>query len=94
MIVVGYTADRFGQAALEHGISEAKLRDTVASSIAHVRRAIDDKDMTIDVIDANEPSPISRIDDEGYALMESTISATFPEAVVTPGIYVERVVAV
>ena len=58
--------------------------DTVASSIAHVRRAIDDKDMTIDVIDANEPSPISRIDDEGYALMESTISATFPEAVVTP----------
>lgn len=27
-IVVGYTADRFGQAALEHGISEAKLRDT------------------------------------------------------------------
>ena len=28
MIVVGYTADRFGTAALEHGIAEAKLRDT------------------------------------------------------------------
>jgi len=28
MIVVGYTADRFGKAALEHGIAEAKLRDT------------------------------------------------------------------
>lgn len=28
MIVVGYTADEFGQAALEHGIAEAKLRDT------------------------------------------------------------------
>jgi nucleotide-binding universal stress UspA family protein len=28
MIVVGYTADRFGKAALEHGIAEAKLRKT------------------------------------------------------------------
>jgi nucleotide-binding universal stress UspA family protein len=28
MIVVGYTADRFGHAALEHGIAEAKLRQT------------------------------------------------------------------
>jgi carboxypeptidase PM20D1 len=58
--------------------------DTVESSIAHVRKAIDDSGMSIDVLDANEPSPISRIDDEGYALMESTISTTFPEAVVTP----------
>lgn len=28
MIVVGYTADTFGHAALEHGIAEAKLRAT------------------------------------------------------------------
>ena len=28
MIVVGYTADVFGQAALDHGIAEARLRDT------------------------------------------------------------------
>jgi nucleotide-binding universal stress UspA family protein len=28
MIVVGYTADQYGRAALEHGIEEAKLRDT------------------------------------------------------------------
>jgi nucleotide-binding universal stress UspA family protein len=28
MIVVGYSADRFGTAALEHGIAEAKLRNT------------------------------------------------------------------
>lgn len=28
MIVIGYTADRFGQAALDHGIAEARLRDT------------------------------------------------------------------
>ena len=28
MIVIGYTADAFGQAALDHGIAEARLRDT------------------------------------------------------------------
>jgi nucleotide-binding universal stress UspA family protein len=28
MIVVGYTADRFGKAALDHAIAEAKLRET------------------------------------------------------------------
>ena len=28
MIVVGYSADRHGTAALEHGIAEAKLRNT------------------------------------------------------------------
>ncbi|MGU3501933.1 universal stress protein [Mycobacterium sp. C31M] len=28
MIVIGYTADQFGNAALEQGISEAKLRGT------------------------------------------------------------------
>jgi nucleotide-binding universal stress UspA family protein len=28
MIVVGYSADRYGTAALEHGIAEAKLRNT------------------------------------------------------------------
>lgn len=28
MIVIGYSADPFGRAALEHGIAEAKLRQT------------------------------------------------------------------
>lgn len=28
MIIVGYSADQFGRAALEAGIAEAKLRDT------------------------------------------------------------------
>lgn len=28
MIVVGYSADEFGQAAVEHAVAEARLRDT------------------------------------------------------------------
>ena len=33
MIVVGYSADLFGRAALEHGIAEAKLRGTTLNVI-------------------------------------------------------------
>jgi nucleotide-binding universal stress UspA family protein len=33
MIVVGYSADPFGRAALEHGIEEAKLRGTTLKVI-------------------------------------------------------------
>jgi nucleotide-binding universal stress UspA family protein len=33
MIVVGYSADSFGRAALEHGIEEAKLRGTTLKVI-------------------------------------------------------------
>jgi hypothetical protein len=33
MIVVGYSADPFGRAALEHGIAEAKLRNTTLQVI-------------------------------------------------------------
>lgn len=28
MIVIGYTADQYGEAALEHGLTEATLRGT------------------------------------------------------------------
>ena len=33
MIVVGYSADPYGRAALEHGIEEAKLRETTLKVI-------------------------------------------------------------
>jgi nucleotide-binding universal stress UspA family protein len=33
MIVIGYSADPFGRAALEHGIAEAKLRGTTLQVI-------------------------------------------------------------
>lgn len=37
MIVVGYSADRFGRAALEHAIAEAKLRGTNLLAINSTR---------------------------------------------------------
>lgn len=58
--------------------------DTVADAVAHVRRAIKDDDIRIDVVEEGDASPVSPIDDDAFRLLEATITATFPEAVVTP----------
>jgi carboxypeptidase PM20D1 len=57
--------------------------DTVASVLDHVRRTIDDDEVQVRVLDANEPSPISPMDD-AFALIESTIAEVFPDAVPAP----------
>ena len=58
--------------------------DTVASAIAHVRKAIRDDTVTVEVVEQNEPSPVSPVDDEAFRLIESTIAELFPAAVPTP----------
>src|SRR6476619_6661185 len=57
--------------------------DTVAGVIEHVRRAIDDDRVEIDVIEQGEPSPVSPRDD-AFLLLESGIREVFPDAVPTP----------
>ena len=58
--------------------------DTVAEVLAHVRKAVSDDQVEIDVIEQNEPSPVSPIDDDAFRLIESTISEVFPDAVPAP----------
>ncbi len=58
--------------------------DTVASATEHVRKAIADDTITVDVIDANEPSPVSPTDDPAFELLTSTITELFEDAVPTP----------
>jgi carboxypeptidase PM20D1 len=57
--------------------------DTVASVLEHVRRTIDDDEVQVSVVEANEPSPISPRDD-AFELIEATIAEVFPDAVPTP----------
>lgn len=57
--------------------------DTVAGVLEHVRRAIGDEQVHIDVLDQNEPSPVSPTDD-AFALLESTIRELFADAVPAP----------
>ncbi|GAB2865776.1 M20/M25/M40 family metallo-hydrolase [Nocardioides pacificus] len=58
--------------------------ESVASAVEHVRRAVNDDRVEIDVLESGEPSPLSPYDDEAFALLESTIGEVFPDAVPTP----------
>ena len=57
--------------------------DTVADVVEHVRRAVADDSIRIDVVEHGEPSPISPMD-EPFELLEECIGEVFPEAVATP----------
>lgn len=58
--------------------------DTVASATEHVRRAIADDSITLELLEANEPSPVSPVEDPAFDLISSTIAEQFPDAVPTP----------
>lgn len=57
--------------------------DTVAGVVEHVRSAIADDSIRIDVVEAGEASPVSPMD-EAFELVEACIEEVFPEAVPTP----------
>ncbi|GAB3247295.1 M20/M25/M40 family metallo-hydrolase [Nocardioides dilutus] len=60
--------------------------DTVETVLDHVRTAIDDKDVRIDVVEANEACQVSPMTsaDNGFRLLEETITEVFPDAVAAP----------
>jgi carboxypeptidase PM20D1 len=57
--------------------------DTVAGVLEHVRKVVADDQVHIDVLERNEPSPVSPRDD-AFGLLESTIGELFPDAVPAP----------
>lgn len=58
--------------------------DSVASVLRHVRGAIRDKAVTIEVVEEGEPSPVSRYDDAPFDLVTGVITEVFPDAVPSP----------
>jgi carboxypeptidase PM20D1 len=58
--------------------------DTVAGVLEHLRKAIHDEQVRIEVVEASEPSPVSPTDDDAFRLLESTVAECFPDAVPTP----------
>jgi carboxypeptidase PM20D1 len=58
--------------------------DSVASVVEHVRRAVHDSSVSIEVVEAGEPSPVSPTDDDAFRLIESMIGEVFPDAIATP----------
>ncbi len=58
--------------------------DTVASVVRHVRHAVRDRAVSVTVLEAGEPSPLSPTDDAAFELLTSTIAEVFPDAVASP----------
>jgi carboxypeptidase PM20D1 len=58
--------------------------DTVGGVVEHVKRAIRDDRVRVDVVEAHEPSPVSPTDDDAFRLLEDTIRVVFPDAVPAP----------
>jgi carboxypeptidase PM20D1 len=60
------------------------IGDSVASVVEHIRHAVADDTLRLEVVDANEPSPVSPSDGPAYDLIAGTVEAVFPDAVVAP----------
>lgn len=63
--------------------------DTVEAVIEHVRSAVDDPRISVEVLPGShalEPSPESRTDVEGFALLTRTIREMHPDAVIAPNL--------
>ncbi len=58
--------------------------DTVADVVAHLRKAVADEQVAIEVVEEGEASPVSPVDDDAFRLIESTVADLFPEAVPAP----------
>jgi len=65
-------------------------RDSIASVLQHVETVIDDPLVEISTYGGfgSEPSPVSRVDAPGYAAIERSIRAAFPEAIVAPALMI------
>src|SRR6185312_17023609 len=72
----------------ERAVATVNIRVAIDSSVAetieHVRRAINDPLVSIDVLHPSEPWPLSLANGAAWELVKSTIEETFPGTIVTP----------
>ena len=63
--------------------------DTVESVLAYLEETIDDPQVSVELIDGWNPSPVSRTDCDGYARIASAVADTWPDCIVSPYIMVQ-----
>ena len=54
--------------------------------VAHVRDAVNDPEISIEVLRASEASPVSPVDGEGFRIVQRALAEVVPEALVIPGL--------
>ncbi|PJJ72652.1 carboxypeptidase PM20D1 [Diaminobutyricimonas aerilata] len=72
----------------QQATASVNIRIAVGSSVdevvRHVRRAIRDDAVEVEVVHATEPSPVSPSEGPAWGLLEAVIGEVYPDAIVTP----------
>ena len=63
--------------------------DSVAGAVEYLNKVVNDPDVTISVLESNEPSRISTTDCEGWQKLASAVASTWHGCVVTPYLMVQ-----
>ncbi|WP_155858788.1 M20/M25/M40 family metallo-hydrolase [Candidatus Blastococcus massiliensis] len=65
------------------------LGETVQSTVDRLRQVIGDESVELRVLTGNDPSPVSRTDNDAWALVAAAAQAAYPDAVVAPYLMVQ-----
>ncbi len=63
--------------------------DSIDSAVEYIRKTVGDEDIRLTCLDAMEPSPISRIDCEGWDIVCNAVSGTWKGCLVSPYLMVQ-----
>lgn len=63
--------------------------DSVAGAIEYIKNVVGDEEVKLTKLDSMEPSPISRTDCEGWRIVSSAVSGTWPGSLVAPYLMVQ-----
>jgi carboxypeptidase PM20D1 len=75
--------------ASAHANVRIALGETVQSTVDRLRRVIDDPSVELQVVSGNDPSPVSRADNEAFALVSAAVRSVYPDAAVAPYLMVQ-----
>jgi carboxypeptidase PM20D1 len=75
--------------ARAHANIRIALGETVQSTLDRLRRVIDDPSVELRVVSGNDPSPVSRADNEAFALVGAAVRSVYPDAAVAPYVMVQ-----
>jgi carboxypeptidase PM20D1 len=77
-----------GNALAERAMATVNMRvavgSTVAESVEHVRRAVNDPLVRVEVVDPNEPAAVSPASGPAWDRLSTAITETYPGVIVTP----------
>ncbi|TYP83810.1 M20/M25/M40 family metallo-hydrolase [Blastococcus xanthinilyticus] len=75
--------------AMAHLNIRIALGETVQSTVDRLRRVIGDPSVELRVVSGNDPSPVSRTDNEAFARISAAARAAYPDATVAPYVMVQ-----